>query len=278
MRKPQNLKQAVRSFLTPDELARFRRAFDCIGDIAILEIPPELEKHEKRIAKTLLDINHTIKVVVKKVGGHKGTYRIQQFRILAGARRKTTFHKENNVRIKVHIEHAYFSIRLSTERLRIAHHVRPEEDVLIMFSGVAPYNVVIAKNSQARSVYGVEINPKAHALACENIALNKVQDRVTLYCGDAKQVVPTLPISFDRIVMPLPKGGEDFLNVAIGQTKQHATIHFYNFLPEDNIDQARQMIHAACAAMGRNYSVMDVRKCGQQSPRVYRVCADFVLD
>jgi len=94
------------------------RAFDIVGTIAVIEIPAELEGYEKIIGATLLSITPQITTVTKKVGGHAGRYRRQKVRILAGRRTKTTIHSENGVRMKVNVETAYFSPRLSTERGR----------------------------------------------------------------------------------------------------------------------------------------------------------------
>jgi len=255
----------------------FKRAFDCVGDIAILEIPDALVPKEKKIAATLLHINPAIKTVVKKSGGHTGIFRLQKYKILAGERRKTTIHKESGAVLKIHLEHTYYSPRMGTERLRIARLVHPGEDILVMFSGIAPYNIVLAKNTAARTVYGVEINPKAHALAEENIVRNKVEDRCKLFCGDVRKIVPPLPLKFDRIIMPLPKGGEDFLDIALAKTKRGTTIHFYDFLPEADFVQAREKIRAACRRNKKNCTVLGVHRCGQQGPRVFRICTDFCV-
>ena len=44
---------------------RAPRAFDVIGDIAIVEIPAPLVKKEKIIAEALLEVNRHMHVVVK---------------------------------------------------------------------------------------------------------------------------------------------------------------------------------------------------------------------
>jgi len=88
--------------------------------------------------------------------------------------------KENNIRLKLDIEKVYFSPRLSLERMRIAELVNTsksresknkksekKEDILVMFSGCAPYCCVIAKNAKTKvnSVIGIEINPEGHKYA-----------------------------------------------------------------------------------------------------------------
>ena len=54
--------------------------------------------------------------------------------------------------------------------------VEDGESVLVMFSGAAPYPINIVKNSEAKEVYGIEINPIAHKYAKLNLELNKINN------------------------------------------------------------------------------------------------------
>lgn len=175
-----------------------------------------------------------VKVVCKKTKIHSGVFRTKKVKILAGERRKTTTHKENNIRVNLNVETCYFSPRLSNERLRIANLVKKGESVLVMFSGIGIYSWVISKNTLAKEIYGVEINPFAHKFAEENLKLNKIGN-VKLFLGDVKKIVPKLKKKFDRIVMPLPKSAEEFLDVALKSAKKGTVIHFYDFLFEEDL-------------------------------------------
>jgi tRNA (guanine37-N1)-methyltransferase len=268
------LKHALKGKLTKEQFKNLITSFDIIGDIAIIEIPRQLEKKEKQIAGTLLKLHRNIKVVCKKTGIHAGTFRRQKLKIIAGERRKTTLYKENNVIMKLHIQEVYFSPRLSHERLRIAKQVKPGESVLIMFSGVAPYCLVIARNTKAKEVYGIEINPLAHKFALENIKLNKLNN-IKLFLGDARLVTPSLNKKFDRIAMPLPKTGENFLDVALAAIKPKGIVHFYDFKDKSGFGISKQKIKQACALAKKKCKILRLVKCGQTSPRTYRICVDF---
>ncbi len=272
--KPTTLKKAIEKKLTKKEFENLVTSYDIIGDIAIIEIPIQLEKKEKLIGETLLNLHKQIKVVVKKAGIHRGIYRRQKLKILAGERRKTTEYKENNVRIRLHVEDVYFSPRLATERKRIAELVKPNEDILVMFSGVAPYPLVIAKNTKAKEIYAIEINPIAHKFALENIKLNKITN-IKLFNRDVRMVIPTLNKKFDRILMPLPLTGENFLDIALTAAKKKAIIHFYDFLKEDEFPIAKEKIKKACDTTKRKFKIIRIIKAGQIKPREYRVCIDF---
>ncbi|MBI2548019.1 class I SAM-dependent methyltransferase family protein [Candidatus Woesearchaeota archaeon] len=275
------LRGALSSALTTAEQEVLKTSYDSIGNIAILEIPAELQAKERHIAQTLLTLNKSIKTVVKKAGVHEGTFRLQPLQYLAGEKTKETIHKENNVRIKLDVEQVYFSPRLSTERRRIMQQVKPEEDILVMFAGCGPYTLELAKNTKARAVVGIEINPKGHHYAEENVKLNKLSN-VTNYCGDVRVVVPQLlkkiEKKFDRVLMPLPMGGEHFLDVALTAVKSGGIIHFYDFLKEEAFPQeAIAKIAAVCKEKGRTYKVLHTTLCGQYAPRLFRVCIDAMV-
>ncbi len=183
------LRDALKGKLTQDELSQLKAAYDSVGSIAILDIPDELKKKEKLIANTLLKGNNNITTVVKKVGIRGGELRLQKYKVLAGENTKETVHRESGVDIKLNIEQVYFSVRLATERLRICNQIKEGEQVMVMFSGCAPYCCVIGKNSKVKMVYGVELNKKGHLYGRENVMKNRLQN-VFLMQGDVKKVLP----------------------------------------------------------------------------------------
>lgn len=255
-----------------------RIAFDTVGSIAILEVHDKLVKNEKVIAASILARNPAIKTVLKKVGAHKGVFRAQKMKFLAGERTKEATHKENGVLLSLDVEKCYFSPRLSTERMRVARLVRLGERVLVMFSGVAPYPLVIAKHSPAELIVGIEKNPVAHKYALRNIVANKIPaGKVVLYNADVRKKVPRLNQKFDRIVMPLPKTGETFLDVAFKVLKKKGFIHLYLFSDESKLREIGDAILDICRKLGKKCKIVGVSKAGQNAPRQYRVRVDIQL-
>lgn len=271
------LKEALAGKLTQKELACLRGAFDTVGSIAIIEIPRELVKKQKIIAQTLLKLHKNIRTVAKKAGKHEGIYRRQKIQILAGEKNKITEHTESGVKMRLDVEKCYFSPRLGSERLRIAKLVKPNESVLVMFSGIAPYPLVIAKHSKAKEIVGIELNPVAHNYAEQNVVLNKLCNRIKLYKGDARKIVPKLGQKFDRIVMPLPKTGKTFLPTAFKAAKKGTTIHFYDFEKEGEFELAAQKVLDACKKAGKKCKIINIVKAGQHAPRTFRICVDFKI-
>ena len=276
--KTPSFEEILKGKLTQKELALLPKSQEIVGSILILEIPEELRKKEKMIADACLKLHHQIKTIVRKDHKHEGTYRTRKVVVLAGENTKETIHHEGGIDIKVHLEKTYFSARSGNERLRIAKQVKKDEEVLVMFSGVGVYPLVIAKHSSAQHISGVEINPFAHQYAKDNIVQNNLGHKITLYLGDVWKVLPNIKNKFDRIVMPLPKSGEDFLHLALQKAKKGAMIHLYQFLKEKEIAGKKKHFIKRCKKLGFKIKVLGAVKCGQFSPRVFRVCFDMKVN
>ncbi|MAF51060.1 MAG: SAM-dependent methyltransferase [Nanoarchaeota archaeon] len=241
-------------------------SFDTIGSIAIFS---EEFKGMKKKAEEVLKIRN-IETVAVKTKVHSGVFRTRKINILAGKRKKETTHKESGAEVKLNVETCYFSPRLSNERLRISELIKKDENVLVMFSGVGIYPIVFSKNSKAKEIVGVEINPKAHKYALENLGLNKVKN-VKLYKGNVNDILPKLRKKFDRIVMPLPKDADEFLDLAVKKIKKNGIIHLYDFEKEEDIpDKILEKI--------KGLKVVKIVKCGSFGPGKFRVCVDLKVD
>ncbi len=274
-----SVEELLKGKLTAKQMELIPKAQEVVGKILILEIPKELQAKEKIIAEAYLKANKSLETVVKKDEVYTGTFRTRKVKVLAGKNQKETLHGENGVKMWVNLEETYFSARSANERLRIAKLVKQGEEVLVMFSGVAPFQLVIAKNSPAKMVYGIEINPFAHQLALKNIALNGLNQRIAIYEGDVRALVPRLFAKkrFDRIVMPLPKTGEEFLDVAFKVAQKGTFIHLYAFLSEAEVAEHKKRIIQICTKLKHKVKVLRVVKCGQFAPSVFRMCFDLQL-
>jgi len=242
--------------------------------LIFVDFPKQLVKYDNIIAEKLFSINKNIKVIVKKTKKYSGKYRLPRFKIIAGENRLETEFKENGCRFRIDIGKCYFSPRMSNERKRIAELVKPKESVLVMFSGIGIFPVIIAKNSSARVVYGIELNKNAHKFAEINIVLNKILN-VRLFNGNVKKVLPKIKKKFDRILMPLPKGAIGYIEVALSKIKRKGIIHFYDFEEDGRFERITRKIEKYCKRANKNVKILDMQKCGQYAPRVFRVCVDF---
>jgi len=111
-----------------------------------------------------------------------------------------------------------------------------------MFAGTAPYPIIIAKKLKQQNkqfhIYANELNKQANKEAKKNVALNKLQNYITLIPGNANQLSNQLKVStksmhtqseahskrsalkakrtdkFDIILMPRPNLKNTFLKTA----------------------------------------------------------------
>ncbi len=235
-RQKGSLKDALASVLSPAEMQKLVSGFDALGNIAIIEIPDELKKKEKVIAQAVLETNAGIQTVCKKMGAHQGKYRIEPVKIIAGEKNLVADYRESGCRFQIHLGKTFFSPRLSFERLRIAQQIKTGETIGAFFAGVGPFPIIFARHSPMQKAIAIELNPSAvKDLKC-NIQLNKIGNKIEAVKGDVKKVVPKkFRGCFDRVVMPLPKGGEGFLKEALISLKPNGGIvHFYAFVPAEN--------------------------------------------
>jgi tRNA (guanine37-N1)-methyltransferase len=270
-----SVEEMLKGKLNKKELGLLPSSQEIIGSILILEIPEELIAKEKLIAEAYLKFHHNVETVVKKQHIHAGIFRTRKVKILAGKRSKETTHVENGVKLNLHLEQTYFSGRSANERLRIAKLVKKGEEVLVMFSGIAPFPLVLAANSLAKRIIGIEINSMAHSYAMANIDQNNMVGRVAIYLGDVSTVLPKLRRKFNRIVMPLPKTSEQYLYLALPKLIQGGIIHFYSFAREEEIASEAKRLSKKCKDLGCPIKVVRKVKCGNFSPGVFRVCFDL---
>jgi tRNA (guanine37-N1)-methyltransferase len=248
------LVQALENQLPPHLLASLPRALDVIGDIAVIEIPPELKTHEHLIGEAILATHKNVRTVLAKVGAVTGTYRLRQLEIIAGEPKTATIHKEHGCQYHVDMAKAYFSPRLSHEHNRVASLVQKGETVVDLFAGVGPFSVLIAKNNPDVKVYAVDINPEAAEFLKRNVRLNRVENRVVPILGDARQVIEERLLGVaDRVIMNLPEKAMKFIDAACRAVKPSGGIvHYYAFvrLP-DSLENTQSSFSEAVEKTGR---------------------------
>lgn len=271
-----NLKEQLKGKLTEKERALVRSSYDHLGNIAILEIPHELIRKEKIIAQTLLESNPQLETVCKKLGAHKGKFRYEPVKVIAGKRNLLATYRESGCTFQIHVGKVFFSPRLSAERLRIAQLIKPSETVGVFFAGVGPFAIVFAKHSRAKEITGIELNPHAVKDFEKNIQLNKVGDRVLAVKADVTKLGKEFHGKFDRIAMPMPHGGENFLEYVLPCLKETGIIHFYTFASVENpFEGPEKMVKEACKKAGRDCTVIGQRVVRSFSKETCQVVLDF---
>ena len=91
---PRSLREALAGRV-PEPLLRRLRAFDIVGDIAVLRLPPELRPYACAIGEALMRVHRHVRVVLNQVGPVSGDFRTRQLEHIAGEHRTLTLHREN---------------------------------------------------------------------------------------------------------------------------------------------------------------------------------------
>jgi len=257
------------------------RAFDVLGNIAIVKFPSEFkQKDKKKFAEKILKENKTIKTVLEKCGKIKGRLRKISTEYLAGEKTKEVLYRENGCVFRFNVDMTYFSPRLSNERKEIASKIKNNSEVLVMFAGVAPFPIVIAKNSKAKKVYSNDINREANRYAKLNIELNRLRKKVELIPGDIKRVAKELAEKkkkMDIIVMPRPQLKESFLKQAFDLSKKNTQIYYYDFCRSDEVNLIIEKIKKEAEKLGKKIKILKWKSAGEIAPYKARVRVDFKI-
>ncbi|MFH1821151.1 MAG: class I SAM-dependent methyltransferase family protein [Methanobacteriota archaeon] len=277
---PNDLREALKGHLSDAELKQFR-AFDVVGDIAIVKLPKALLPKKPLIGSALMGVQKNIRTVLNQTSPVRGEFRTRELEIIAGEPKTEAVYHESGCVFKVDLAKTYFSPRLATERLRVAKLVSPGEVVVNMFAGVGCYSVVIAKHSKAAVVYSIDINPSAFEYMQTNIRINKVGNRAVAIRGDARKVVESkLVRKADRVLMPLPELSHEFFNVALTALKPSGGIvHFYDFGQEpDLFGPSLDFVRSLATERGLDIGTMEARKVRSYATRCYHVVLDLAIE
>src|SRR3972149_6574385 len=130
-----------------------RYPFDVFGNIILVKFARNTKANDKKkFAASLLQQYPSVRTILEKTSRIKGRLRKQQTKWISGEKTKEAIYRENNCVFRFNVDSTYFSPRLSNERKEIAQKLKKNDRVLVMFAGVGPYSIVIAKNSGASKV------------------------------------------------------------------------------------------------------------------------------
>ena len=251
---PETLTQALQDKLPADLLAIVPQAFDIIGDIVVIGIPPKLKPYQNIIGEAILQTQKNVTSVLAKASDISGVFRVRDYDYIAGEHKTQTIHREFGCQYHVDIAKAYFSPRLSHEHERVAVQVQDGETVADLFAGVGPFSVLIGKRNLTVKVYAVDLNPDAFELLKMNVRVNRVENRVFSILADAREIAATkLKGTADRVIMNLPETAVDFVDAACNAIKPQGGIaHFYGFVRSpDSIDNLKQRFSELVEKNGR---------------------------
>lgn len=249
--------------------------YDVVGNIAIIKFKKQDSlKEKKKFAANFLKEKKAVKTVLEKSNKFSGRLRTQSTKYLAGEKTKESLYKENNCLFRFNVDTCYFSPRLAAERKKIAEKVKRNETVLVMFGGVAPFAIAIAKHSKAKKIVSIELGKECCKYAVENVKRNKISN-VEIIQGDVKRKIPLLKEKFDRIVMARPNLKDTFLDAAFKAIKKGGTIHYYGFHPEAEKKEMLNQIAKDSVKAKKKIKIMKIKKAGEIGTKKYRFRVDL---
>ena len=277
-RRPLKLVDILEDKLAPHLLASLPHAIDFVGNIAIIEVPQELESYKNILGEAILNVHKRVNTVLAKSGAVEGVFRIRDFEVIAGTGKTETVHKEYNCTYYVDLKKAYFSPRLSHEHDRVASQVKEGETVVDMFAGVGPFSILIAKRRDKVQVYAIDVNPDAIEFLKKNIEVNRVSGKVKSILGDARKVVEEQLVSVaDRVIMNLPEKAIEHVDVACKAIKpKGGVIHFYGFTDAPNpLETAKIRLIEAVKQTNRSVKKIPLtRRVKATAPYEWQVVVD----
>lgn len=273
--RPKSLLEQLEGKLAPHLLASLPRSMDVIGNIVVVEIPPELEAHKRVIGEAILSLQKGARLVLSKASTISGAYRLREVKRIVGEGGTETVYKEHGCTYYLDLAKVYFSPRLSFERSRVADQVNANEVVLDMFAGVGPYAILIAKRKGAK-VCAVDANPDAIRFLRRNVDLNKVSSLVEVVEGDVRELTEERKGKFDRAIMDFPSESLSYVEAACKALKPKGVIHFYAFSEsEEPVSEVEEVFRRAVEEAGRTVKrVLNKRLVKQVAPYRWQVVID----
>jgi len=252
-------------------------SYDVIGNIVLIKLPDELLRNKKDIANAILKIHENIETVClcKPVSGE---FRTRDIEIIGGRKSTVTTHKEYGLHFLLDVNKTYFSPRLANERRRISSLVGSGEVIVDMFTGVAPFSIMIAKYADPKIVISIDKNKDAVFYAKENIKINKMLDKVEVFFDDAKnaaKILNTKNIQADRVIMNLPFSSHLFFPFVFNLFSERCFIHYYDILKEDEFE--KKIAFLKCIAKKKDFVLSDViiNRIKTYAPREFYIGIDI---
>ena len=242
--------------------------YDIIGNIAIIKSEGKTNNQKLKQAKELLK-RPFIKTVLEKSTDIKGRLRTFKTKYVAGIKTLETIQSENNCKFKLNVETCYFSPRQGNDRKLIASKIKKKDNVLVMFSGIAAYPIVIYKTKKPNHITAIEISRECNKYAKENLKINKIpEDKITLIQGDVKKKIPKS--KFDVIMMTRPNLKTTFLEQALQVSKKDTKIFYHGFCHQDDLNKLKQELLDEANKLKRKIKITKTAKAGDIAPYKYR--------
>jgi tRNA (guanine37-N1)-methyltransferase len=258
--------EIFKRLLQPHGIDEIPSAFEVIGNLAHLNLRPQLLPYQYLLGKVLLDKHQpTIRTVVNKVGSIETQFRTFNMQVIAGYDGpdwNLVEVKEEGCTYQLDFKRVYWNSRLAGEHRRLVrlirkHQLKMEKGTLVvadMMAGIGPFAVPLTASGSHSSncnisVHANDLNPASYHYLVMNGRKNNCQQRLHTYNMDARAFCHQLQdrgICVHHFIMNLPASGLDFLDAFRGY-KVRSTVPMED--EDETIDvQYLPTIHVHCFA------------------------------
>ena len=266
----QDIRKRLSVLLSDAELESLPRAYELVGDIALINIPEILISNKYQIAKAYGDVLGVKSVMEKK--GISGEFREPGHTLLYGTD-TVTVHKENGIRYKLDLEMLMFSAGNINERIRMS---RLEDVGLVvdMFAGIGYFSLPIAKYTGSR-VMAIEKNPASYAYLVQNIRMNRLEGNLDALNIDCRDYVGE---GARRIIMGYVRTTDEYLQKAFSIADDGCIFHYHQTVPiKDYKGEMMREIKAQASMGGVEVEFIEGRMVKKYSPGIVHAVMDFVI-
>ncbi|MCX6651358.1 MAG: class I SAM-dependent methyltransferase family protein [Methanomassiliicoccales archaeon] len=267
--RPPQERIAERLDLPPALKALLPERYERLGHVLIIQLPEELLPYTREVAKAYATVLKARTVLLEK-GIIKGVERRPDVELVYGKETETT-HLESGILYRLDPSKVMFSSGNFDEKQRMGRLDCRGETVVDMFAGIGYFTLPIAVKARADRVIACEINPVAADYLRTNARLNGVEERITVFDGDNRDL-PGERLA-DRVVMGYVNVTWQFLPKAFSLVKKGGIIHYQDTCSIDRIPQGLlENLKEGCG--GRPFEVLGVREVKAYAPSISHMVVD----
>jgi tRNA wybutosine-synthesizing protein 2 len=248
------------------EIDRAPGSWAVVGRVVLVEVGDSPRPAE--VGEALLALHGEADTVLAR-GGVSGPTREPDVEVIAGEGDTETVHTEHGTRYALDLAEVTFAPGNEDERARMGEVVAGGERVFDMFAGIGYFTLPMAR--AGADVTAAEVNPTAFRYLVENAVLNGVEDRVSAFRADCRDVEIE---GVDRVVMGYYDAYE-YLDPALAALGPGGVVHLHEATPEAELwDRPVSRLREAAAWRDRTVEVLDRRTVKSHSPGVAHVVVD----
>jgi len=250
-------------------------SYQRLGDIVLLRLPESLRPEFGRIGRAYQRA-FGVASVARHRGPAYGERRLPDLELIAG-KSVVTEVREHGIRYRLDASRVLFSRGNEVERARAGRVTRPGDTVVDLFAGIGYFVLPALVVGRAARAFAVEENPESHRFLVENLALNRVADRVIVRLGDNRSVDLGVR-GADRVFLGYLPSSLPWVPLALGLVRAGGTLHVHLIVDaRGDRDAGESAVRRAVVAAGGSVEEASARRVKAYGPGRSHVVVDAVV-